>query len=611
MYIEQFKNNGTNYLRLVNSRRSTGSGSKQTAQKRVVLNIGPLARFDDGKPHYVERLRESFRNGAPLIDSLLPFVGAPKPVVHEITFTSGDSACIGHPKLCSHVLLDRVFQTLGLDSLCATLKHSRGIEYDLAGYLRLLLFGRILDPASKIATFRQNNEYFDPIVRDGSCGHHAYDVLDVLHEHKEKFIQRMNGRIEKSLGRNPKRVFYDVTNFFFEIEEPDGEEEFEGVMVKGLRQKGVSKENRKEPIVQLGLFLDDQGIPITIESFPGNTLDHQTLRPAMKRSLGGLAFGRYILVADRGMCVGPNLYGIQKDGHGYIVSRSIRKTPKAERRWILEPEGYTEQGAGFRYKSRRITRQVKGEDGKMHTLTEQVVVYWSKKFHDRERMQHKSFLEFIEKLQKNPASFRVTATQSKSLRKYFRKEFVDKDTGEVVDSRKLLGMLDKEKLEELTAYMGYYQIVTSELDMKPTEVIETYHELSRIEDQFRVMKGALETRPLFVRTRAHIKAHLLLCMMALTVMRIIQRRLVDSGSVAVSDKADWSYGMTAERVQRALRKWKVDCLPGGMFRFCDTDDEDVARLLKAFGICIEPRLYTKGELRGLKSGILPFGDVAI
>ena len=606
MFIDCFKNNGTEYLRLVESHRVIDKNGNKTPRKQVLFNIGPLSAFDDGEPEYLKRLRDSFRNGKPLIDSLLPFVGKSLPSVHKLAFTDGTPECIAHPRNFSHVLLDRVFQSLGLSSLCAALKHELGIEYDLAGYLRLLLLGRILSPASKMATALQNEEYHEPIVANTENNYHVYDVLDVLHDHKERFIRRMNSCITKGIGRNPKRIFYDVTNFFFETGEPDGEEDVNGSMVKGLRQKGVSKENRKEPIVQLGLFLDDQGLPVTIEAFPGNTLDHQTLRPAMKGSLNGMDFERYILVADRGMCIGPNLYGIRQDGHGYIVSRSIRKTSKQERKWILEPDGYIEKGNSFRYKSREYTRTVKDENGKTQSLKEKVVVYWSKKFYDREYFQHKSFLEFIEKLRQNPAAFRITATQARSLKKYFRKEFVNKETGEIVNANELLGMLDEEKLEELTAFMGYYQIVTSELEMEPEEVIGTYHELTRIEDQFREMKGTLETRPIFVRTREHIKAHLLLCMMALTMLRVIQLKFVDSGAVGIRENVRWSYGMTGERLQRALRKWRIERMPGDLFRFCDTDDEDVVALLKAFSIKIEPRLYTRGELRGIKSDIQPF-----
>ena len=496
-------------------------------------------------------------------------------------------------------------QSATLDTLCATLKHSLGIDYDLAGYLRLLVFGRILDPASKIATASQNDRYLEPLVADASYPYHVYDVLDVLYEHKEKFIRRMNSNIQKKLGRNPQRIFYDVTNFFFEIQRPDDEEEVDGETVKGLRQKGVSKENRKEPIVQMGLFLDDQGIPITIKAFPGNTLDQATLRPALDKSLYNLDFGRYILVADRGMCSYKNIAHIVNNGHGYIMSKSIRKSKKDERKWILEPDGYVTVSEDFRYKSRLMERQVMDADGHKRTIKENIIVYWSRRFYNREYEEHKKFIDFMERLRQNPASFRITAVEAGKVRKYFKKEYVNKETGEIIRSGDLLGMLDEEKLEELTAYMGYYQLATSEIEMPPQEVIETYHGLTRIEDQFRVMKGSLETRPIHVRTREHISAHLLICVMALIMMRIIQKKIAACEKAADRKDVLWSYGMSGERLQEALRLWKAEALNGELYRFCDTDNEDLKRILDAFGIAIPRKLYTRGELRKLKSGIHP------
>ncbi len=140
-----------------------------------------------------------------------------------------------------------------------------------------------------------------------------------------------------------------------------------------------------------------------------------------------------------------------------------------------------------------------------------VVIYWSRAFYAREKHENQSFLDFIEKLKANPAGFRVSAAQSRSLRKYMKKETIHKETGEIVDSKKLLSMIDDDKLTEFNELMGYYQIVSSELDMDDLEIIDKYHELTRIEDQFREMKGTLETRPIWVNTSEHIQAHLMIC----------------------------------------------------------------------------------------------------
>lgn len=146
----------------------------------------------------------------------------------------------------------------------------------------------------------------------------GFDVPDIaaLFKVSRQAVYKNIDRIEAMETELQPLSDKSVQCLVVEIGEPDGEENVNEITVKGLRQKGVSKENRKEPIVQLGLFLDDRGIPVAIEAFPGNTLDHQTLRPAMNASLNGLDFERYILVADRGMCIGPNLCGIRQDGHG-------------------------------------------------------------------------------------------------------------------------------------------------------------------------------------------------------------------------------------------------------------------------------------------------------
>ena len=601
MFVEQCKNNGVPYLRLVQSYRVEDSQGRKVSRKKTILNIGRLSRFDDGKPDFVQRLKDSYKEGKPIIDLLLPYIEEPVAKKHVITFEDGDMSCIGNPKLVSQILLDRLFVQLGLDKLCATLKHSLGLSYDLTGFIRLLIFGRILQPASKWETAQQNAQYFAPLA-DTTYPYHIYDALDVLAEYKEQFIHRMHSSICKTVGRSSTHIYYDVTNFFFEIEKPDPNEDIGDGVQKGLRQKGVSKENRKEPIVQMGMFLDDNGIPITIETFPGNTLDQATLRPALKKSMGKLETERFVLVADRGLHSFYNLCHLVSDGQGYIVSKSIRKTPKAERQWIMMQEDYIAKGNSFKFKSRIVTRRVKDENGVVMELKEKVIVYWSERFYMREYNEHKSFLDFLERLRQNPASFRITAIQSNKLKKFFKREFVHKDTGEIIESGKLLGMLDEEKIEELTAFMGYYQIVTSEIDMPDEDVIEAYHGLTQIEDQFREMKGTLNTRPVYVSTKEHIQAHLLVCLIALTMLRLIQKKIISSSQIEKSG-CTWSYGMSGRRVQTALQKWQIDKLPGDIYRFSNTTDDDLKRILSAFSINIIPKLYTRGDLRKIKTEI--------
>ena len=608
MFIDLNKNNGKDYLRLVNAVRVTNKDGYKVSQKQVLLNIGPLDRFDDGQPDFLGRLRKSFKAGNPLIPALLPFCTKQTPMeTYRFSITEGSPDCFGHPKLFSHLLLEKILEELGLNAFFSSYKGFTKLEYDVYGFAKLLIFGRLLHPASKYATARQNDDYYEPIL-SGHNPDNIYDTLTFIADNKDKIIRRMNTNLMKKGRRSPKIIYYDVTNFYFEIEDPDDDllDEDGAVLEKGLRKLGVCKEERKLPIVQMGLFMDDDGIPIAIESFPGNTLDHLTLRPALKKNIDGLEFSRFILVGDRGICQYRNLLHVLDAGNGYIVSKSLLKSTKKEQQWAYDDEGYTFTNQDFKYKSRIMKRTLKDENGVSRTIEEKVVVYWSKKFQVRSERENKKFLDFLAKLEKSPESFRISAFQSKSIRKFLKKDCVNQQTGEVIHSSALKSLIDFDKVAEYRKGMGYYQIVTSELTMDPLEVIDKYHGLTQIEDQFRVMKGDLETRPLYVRTPEHITAHLLICMIALVALRLIQKRIVGSGLVKVDDDAYWSTGLNAQRIQQALGKWKVDRLPDDLYRFMDVDDPDLKLILDAFGISIPAKLYRRAELKGLKTNLKIF-----
>ncbi len=615
MHIEKYRSNGIDYLRLVEGKRMRNKDGSPIVGKRVVASLGAYARHDDGRPDYLERLRQSFREGRPLIDALKPYVGNAPKEEWVVRFRAGDPKCKGEAKRLAACVLDPLFSALGLDQFFASVKHDSKIRYDLQGIVRLLVYGRILEPASKCATMDQNGKYYEPLVRSSNPDN-VYDALTVMDENAERIFRRMNTCIKRGVGRNPSTVFYDVTNLFFEIPDADEDVEVEVVgedgkrstkTVVGLRKFGVSKENRKQPIVQIGLFMDDNGIPISFGMFPGNRLDHHTLRPAMKKTVDTFGLDRFILVADRGMYSGTNMCHVTDAGNGYIVSKSLRKSTAAERRWAVSPEEYTVVSDKFRHKSRVRERTVYDEKGKKRRIKEKVVVYWSKAFYDRDVFEHRKFLDFVGRLRANPAGFRVTAAQSRSLRRFLKKDVVNSRNGEVLDGTKLVAMIDDDKLNEFNELMGYYQIATSELEMDDREVIEKYHGLTQIEDQFREMKGTLEARPVFVNTPEHIHAHLLVCFIALTMMRLIQRKVA-----AAETKKDgggdlkWSYGMSGARLSEALRDWQVLRHPGGLCQMLNSSGEDIRRILAALGVSLRPTIYTEGGLTALKSNVKVF-----
>ena len=170
-------------------------------------------------------------------------------------------------------------------------------------------------------------------------------------------------------------------------------------------------------------------------------------------------------------------------------------------------------------------------------------------------------------------------------------------------------MIDDEKLTEFNELMGYYQIVTSETEMDDLEIIDKYHELTRIEDQFHEMKGTLETRPIYLSTKEHIHAHLLVCFMALTMLRVMQRKLVNSMTEEEKEqlrKLNWSYGMSGRRFTEALLNWQVEQISNEYYRMVNTDSDDLKKILKSFNIEIPLDLYTAGRLRSLGSNVNVF-----
>lgn len=604
MFVESFKNCGNLYLRLVSSVHTLTKEGKHSSTKKVIYNIGPLSKFDDGKPDYVKRLKESFKNGNPIISELLPYCEKRPLEEYRFKLVENDPNCIGNPKLFSNILIERILEKLDLISFLTKMKARTDISFDLVGFFRLLVYGRILNPASKFASANQNQDYYHPIIKNPYL-FNVYDTLDFIYTYRQNIIRKLNSSLTDKFNRTTNIVYYDVTNFFFEIEKADSNVENDDKIVYGDRQFGVSKEERKLPIIQMGLFMDEQGVPISIETFPGNTLDHLTMIQACKNTINTLGLKRFIFVGDRGMCSYKNICHLIDHNNGYVISKSIEKSNQEEKNWIMNPEKYVIVSDDFKYKSRIVKRTVIDENNQKRDIVEKVVVYWSKDFAEREKAMQKSFIEFLNKVIKEPQNFRITNLQYKSLRPFFKKDVKIEKTGEVINSNDIKLFIDTDKVNDFVSHMGYYQIVTSETNMADREIIEIYHGLSKIENQFRIMKSTLETRPIYVRTHEHIYSHLLICMISLIVMRIIQNKIVDyqEKKHLVKAKHYWSMGLTSERIQKALNKWTVEELTDGYYRFNNINDDDLKLILQAFNITIPTKLFKILELKQIKQTI--------
>jgi transposase len=426
----------------------------------------------------------------------------------------------------------------------------------------------------------------------------VYRALDVLNLKAETIQKRMNLKISGSIGRNTEVCYYDVTNYFFEIGQNDEDvTDDEGNVVKGLRKKGVSKEKRGEPIVQMGLFIDDNGIPIAYRLFPGNNTDQTTLRPALKKSIDRMNFGKVIIIADGGLNNGPNIAHILKEGNGYIVSKSTKKSDKHVKAWMLEEDGYEwNDKKTFKVKSKIRTRTIKDENGENIQITEKLVCYWSKKHYDREVHENAKFIEYLESVIKNPDKLK---DKPKKIEKFLAKMQVDKETGEVLENAKTCLSVDTGKVKAYMDLLGYYTLMTSETDKSDREIIDKYHGLSRIEDSFRIIKSDLEGRPVYVRTPAHINAHFLICFIALTMIRLIQYGMLKLIGESTLNEGGWKAGVTAERLKNALGGFMADALPGGYYRLTKPND-DMKLILDSLGIDADLRLPTISELRKLK-----------
>ena len=396
--------------------------------------------------------------------------------------------------------------------------HMRGSAagYDLNAVLRLLVCERIIAPGSKLAAFNNKSRYF---FRTEFSEDSVYRALDELAAAKGAVISAMNRSIAKAGIRDMSCVYYDVTNYYFEIDDEDG-----------LRMKGVSKEHKKSPIVQMGLLQDANGIPIAYRKFPGNTADSATMIPIladMKRDFG---LERVVAVADKGLNCSDNIAATTASGNGFVFSQSVRgtKSDNELKAWVLSDEGYstgTEDGHRFKLKSKQGFKTVHLKaadtaDGKAKDIKVEVkyVAFWSEKYERRARHDREVAIEKARKLISCPSAY--TKATSHGAAKYVKNLHFDKETGEVADSSSL--ELDFEAIAEAEKYDGYYLIVTSETGWDDNRIIDTYRELWQIEESFKVTKSELGARPIYVWTPKHIEAHFLVCYIALVILRLLQ-----------------------------------------------------------------------------------------
>lgn len=421
-------------------------------------------------------------------------------------------------------VLSKVYHMLGIHKFMINRERGLKANIPLNNILKLLIYERILNPCSKFAAHENKDNYFENFDFPLKS---IYRALPILAKHKDKLLLELHENISMKYGRDTSNVYYDVTNYYFHMDQQTD-----------LIRKGLGKDKKGKPIIQMGLLLDKAGLPITYKLFSGNTTDFETLLPILSELKSNYNLNRVIVVADKGLNSSTNkAYNIIK-GDGYIFSRSVRgtKASKEIKDYVLDDKGYKEIGDDFKIKSRIYptvitVKNTHGKDVKVD-IDEKHVVFFSRKYAERSRHKRNESISKALKLIDSPSKY--AKANSYGAMKYIKGMKLDKKTGELTKARKdILPRLDDELIKEEEKFDGYYSIVTSELDMPDSQVIEKYRGLWKIEETFKITKSQLQTRPAYVRTQGGIQGHFLTCFLSLLILRILEMEI---GNVFSTEK---------------------------------------------------------------------------
>ena len=509
MYLKKTKRpNGRITLSAVQGYRDPKSGKSKQRSIKTFGYVDELEKeFDNPIAHFTEVVAkmdaERLATEGPQTLTIYPHQKADR--------KSGSKKYVGDAVPMAY------YNALGIESAVRSNMRGHKCVFDLNALLRLLVMERLLAPGSKHTALENADKHF---YKTDLEEHDVYRGLTELARMSSPIISKMNSSIAKAGIRDLTCGYYDCTNYYFES---DGDD---------FRKKGVSKEHRPNPIVQMGLMQDSNGIPVDFHLFSGNTHDDATLIDALPEAKRAAKMGRVVTVADKGMNCSRNIIATVARGDGFVFSQSIRgtKSQRELRDWVISDEGYDIQDDdNFKMKARQDTKIVRvcatdSHDGKEHKIEIpiQVVAFWSRKYAERARHEREKVLEKAYQLIKNPGKY--TRATHLGAAKYVRNIEFDEKTGEVLQCAHA-PKIDYEAIEADAACDGYYCIITSEVDWEPSHVIDTYRELWRIEETFKVTKSYLRTRPVFVWTPEHIQAHFLTCYIALTIERIIEHAL--------------------------------------------------------------------------------------
>lgn len=510
---------GTN-LYIIKSYRSRGKSTSQVVEK-----LGKLedlnAKYGDGYAFAMKRKQELEKEDAHY-DSKKKFL--------NLTANVDDIEKESSYKLGGHLVLRKIFRKLNLHEFCRNIEENKKFEFSLEKALETMIYARILAPGSKLSTY----EFAKNLIDDPKLElQHYYRAMDVLSDYIDK-IQTHCYKASSSIVQKDKRVwYYDCTNYYFEVESAkEGE----------LRQYGVSKEHRPNPIVQMGLFTDARGIPLAFNINPGNTNEQITLKPLEQKIIKDFGIDKMVVCTDAGLASHDNRAFNDRQGRAFIVTQSIKKLPNHLKSWALEDKGWKKLSTdekGFKpsmiddiedgailYKSRYMKEDVTIKDnyGKSFKIEQgwRLIVTFSKDYALYEKKIRSEQIERAKKLIANPSKF--NKVNSNDCRRFVKGISFNED-GEIINTKL---SFDEELANKEAQYDGFYGLTTN-LEDDVQDIVSINHNRWKIEQCFRIMKTDFSARPVYHYKDERIKVHFLICYLALLIFRLLQQKIKKPG----------------------------------------------------------------------------------
>jgi transposase len=517
MYLKKSTNKktGRTYLSIASGYRDKLTGKSKTV---LIKSLGYLdvlqSEFNDPIAHFTEIVNQMN----------IEEQNEKKSLTIKINTNEELSENENNRKNFGYVALSKIYHELEIDKFLIHKFKTRDVsEFKINNIIKLLVFARALFPDSKKSTFENKDIFFE---NTNFSLEEVYNALTYIEPFKDSIQKYIYDHIQEQYKPNNECIYYDVTNYYFEIDDNDD-----------FRKKGVCKEHRPNPIVQMGLFMDSVGLPMCYKLFEGNTNDCLTLKPMVQELQKNYNVGKVIVVADKGLNTGNNIAYNKAIGNGYVMSLSVRGANSDLKDYVFNEDGYVYNEdktykKKFRLSPRDIIITKEDKNGKTirikQTVDEKQVVFWSADYAKRAKAERQPAIDKAKDLIGNVQKYNKKNCVGAS--KYVKHLVFDKNTGEIIEAKSQLS-LDEDKISDEEKLDGYYMIVSSEFDKTDDEIIDIYRGLWRIEETFKVTKSELDARPVYVSRKEHIEAHFLTCFISLVLARVLQHKLDKKYSV--------------------------------------------------------------------------------